>query len=320
MISPGNNALHHTRSTKEPNVKEIRIPKGNGQYRTVYSPSRAERRELLAILPTLQKLERQAASKAGTEEVAHGFILGRNPVTAALPHVGYAVTVCCDLASWFDSVTPEQIAEGLCETGMDAITALETALKVCHLDAPRQGLPTSPTAANIAAIRMDRAILAVIGRDKGAVYTRYADDLTLSLTDDSPATVDTAKAVLIQAAHAQGWTIAEHKTELKYARAGRRVICGVSVGETDINAPRWMRRKLRAATHQGKKQEKQAAGLREWCAMKLPKLSRSPRQIQGCIGNVSAKETTETKETTPETSPQVMGGTSRRIVIDNQHS
>jgi uncharacterized protein (TIGR02996 family) len=56
------------------------------------------------------------------------------------------------------------------------------------------------------------------------------------------------------------------------------VIVGVSIGENagDRMAPRWQRRRLRAAQHQGANRP-EARGLAEWCSMKLPRALRGYR-------------------------------------------
>ena len=274
-------------------MREIRIRKGD-KVRVVYAPEPRQARKLRGLLPKLMEAERAAARSAGTEAVAHGFIAGRNPVTCARPHVGCQVTISADLSGWFDSVRPEQIREGLETGGLAIDEAARLAGRVCHLGAPRQGLPTSPAAANLAAVEMDRRILAALAAVPcRTVYTRYADDLSVSLGEDHPGLVAMALAAIQGAAESMGWTLATHKTRVQRATAGRRVIVGVSVGPTDLKPPREMRRKLRAArfnaggeVREGLRQsarfpgaQAKADGLAEWCAMRLPRACRPARQI-----------------------------------------
>ncbi len=262
-------------------MREIRISKGGGRFRTVYAPEPEELEKYERLLPVLMSAERRAAEALDTEAVAHGFVADRSPVTCARSHIGFAVSLCCDLDSWFDSIRPEQIEAGLIAGGTAPLVAHELATQVCHLGAPRQGLPTSPAAANLAAVAMDRRILdELAGLPCRWVYTRYADDLTVSLewdARDAPHLCQRVLAVLSAAARRMGWAIAGRKTRTQHAHAGRRVIVGVSVGAEDVRAPKRTRKRLRAARHQGK--EREARGLAEWCRMRLPRALRRGWEI-----------------------------------------
>lgn len=254
-------------------MKIIKIAKGNGKVRVVYSPSRGQRKRLRKLLPLLERAEREVAIRAGVDGVAHGFIRGRSPVTCALQHRGFAATVSCDLSGWFDSVRPEQIAAGLRLSGADpalaervCFTGVEPSPRFSE-KAPRQGLPTSPAAANLAAVEMDR----LLANDLKHLpcrwsYTRYADDLTVSV--DDPSLIGLVKKSIAWAVMKMGWTLAERKTRVQLASAGRRIVVGVAVDD-GIHPTRNVRRRLRAARYQ--KRVPQARGLEEWSALKLPR-------------------------------------------------
>lgn len=274
-------------------MKEIIIRKGD-KIRVVYSPGSRMRKRLSRMLTWLQDTERTAARAAGTEDVAHGFVRGRSPVSCADCHRGFAVTISCDLSSWFDSVRLDQIAEGLALAGYWLPEAMRLARPLCAYGsplgpfpgelAPRQGLPTSPTAANLAAVPFDLLVLDMLsGSDLGEhVYTRYADDIMVSLNRDDQASIDRVKSVIEDAAGSMGWTIASHKTHVQYARAGRRVLVGIAVDDY-LFPTRRTRRKLRAALHQSNDVSENpkslhplsalnsARGLSEWCLLRQPK-------------------------------------------------
>lgn len=304
-------------------MKEIRLSKGGGKVRVVYAPSPRAKSRLRARLPELMRAERRAAAALGVAEVAHGFIAGRSPVTCALAHVGFVLTVSCDLSGWFDSVTAAQVARGLVLGGYGEAAAAALAERLCHLGAPRQGLPTSPAAANLAAVPMDRLILdALAEMGQAFAYTRYADDLTVSVGEDSPELAQRIVNILAGCASAMGWRVATHKTHIQRAAAGRRVIVGVSV-ENDLRAPRKVRRRLRAANHKARTQEgnagtgarNSAAGLAEWCSLKLPKEARPSRQLLGVSGHICLSA--QARAAAPEV---LEGGTGqgRRIVFAKQ--
>jgi len=178
--------------------------------------------------------------------------------------------VCWDLRNFFDSVRREQI--------LAAAPDLADVVDQILIDgAPRQGLPTSPLAANIAAVPLDRAIQGWL-RGRG-VYTRYADDLTVS-TDDQ-ALVEEALVTVPAMVAAMGWEIHPGKTRVQHAAGGSRVICGVVVADDPhaSRATRAARRKHRAAEHRAEhgpnrgareRARAQARGLGEWCAQRTP--------------------------------------------------
>lgn len=257
----------------------LRIPKGKGKFRIVYSPESHEKSNYVMLARRLAQLERLAACNVGIPDIAHGFIKGRSPVTAALQHVKCKVTISCDIQDFYDSVTAVDIQRGLEFAGLEFVEREDLANRACYVGAPesyrpyllapRQGLPSSPAASNLAAIALDLRIKQ--GLDELGMayqYTRYADDLTVSLVErDDRESVDSVLALLAQSVESMRWRLAHSKTSVQRQKGGNRVILGIAVGDK-IVAPRQTRRRLRAAQHQ--KRGPQARGLREWCALKLP--------------------------------------------------
>lgn len=236
-------------------MRNVQIPKGSGGFRTVYIPSAKEKTTLRAMVGQLTK----KAARACPEGVCHGFTYEKSPVTNALAHVGHAFTLCFDLTDFFDSVTAERLAGKL--------TKEELSLVLVD-GAARQGLPTSPAVANLAASDMDKAILKFRDKQKlQFIYTRYADDLSFSY-DDATITYVLMEEVP-KCVSRCGFRVNEKKTKLQTATAGRRIITGVAVSEQGIHPTREVKRKLRAARHQ--KQLPQQRGLEEWCKLKEPR-------------------------------------------------
>jgi hypothetical protein len=235
-----------------------RIPKGSGKFRTIYSPSPQEKYTLRSILHFLNT----RAISRDTHQVAHGFMPGRSIITNALAHVGnWQITLHFDFEDFFDSVKPSD----------DLLNTLETAVgrnilpTIFPDGAARQGLPTSPAVANIAAEPFDAAVIAlrerltpkrrILGqRGPAFIYTRYADDLTFSMNSETVATRLLEEIPALAAAH--GFKTNPAKTTRQHARAGHRIVTGIAVTSTGILPTRQARRKLRAASHQIK------AGLR----------------------------------------------------------
>lgn len=257
-------------------MKTLKLPKGRG-YRIVVVPSAQRKADCRDHMPRLMA----AAMLLDRHGVQHGFTPGRSPVTNAARHVGFEWTATWDLEDCFEHVTramvPIKTAEGCWDDGV-----------------ARQGLPSSPALANIALVELDTVIVRLLGRR--GVYTRYADDITVSTNDKRALGVMLDKVPALAEAH--GFPVAAHKTRVQWARAGRRMVTGVAVDSAGTHAPRETRRRLRAAKHQAaclrrdaslladsstqlkllwlaEYQALKAGGLAEWCALKRPNWARS---------------------------------------------
>jgi retron-type reverse transcriptase len=162
---------------------EFDIPKASGGVRTLAAPRPALKaiqrtilREMLRVLPT--------------HEAAHGFVPGRSIMTNAAPHVGAALVVKLDLRDFFPSVHYRRVVGlfeqlGYREDVAALLAGLTTHCRLLPDGRPAwpgvlpQGAPTSPVIANLVCRRLD-ARLTGLSTSVGAVYTRYADDLTFS--------------------------------------------------------------------------------------------------------------------------------------------
>lgn len=215
----------------------------------------------------MQTIEWWAKEMQITAGPVHGFVSGRSPATNALQHLSFSYTLSMDLSDFFDSVTPEMLPEVL-------------RFMECFPDgAARQGLPTSPALANLAARPMDAEILSMLPNpnaliermfslfdtDTRVVYTRYADDLCFSSNTFSYLKSLPPKIEAIAKRH--GFTVNKAKTRMQWAGAGRRMITGVAV-DSKLHTPRHIKRRIRAATHQ--KHTAELRGLLEWAKLKIP--------------------------------------------------
>ena len=138
----------------------------------------------------------QILGKIPMHDACHGFVAGRSTVTNATPHQGAAIIVKLDLKDFFPTVHYRRVRGLFQWLGYNA----EVANTLAGLTTYRpkledgtvlwpgvlpQGAPTSPALANLACRRLDRR-LGKLGEKYGAVYTRYADDLTFSFKTEPP--------------------------------------------------------------------------------------------------------------------------------------
>ena len=257
-------------------MRYFTLRKKNGQLRYIHACSNSsEKRFYRRMARVLAQWERRIAQANGVAHVAHGFVPGRSVVTALQPHVGAYCTLSVDLRNWYDSVTVHQARQAFATISASArwvdfvcrhafISALDPQAPNAQELCPRQGLPTSPAAANLVAVLLDQRLDQWCQQQGFAyAYTRYADDLLLSFF--TPMTRTDVQQVLrdvVALIQRFGWTAATEKTEVHWASSGRRPLLGLTVGSHDIRGNRQLRRRLRAALHQNN--YKQIHGLKSW--------------------------------------------------------
>ena len=242
-------------------MKKVKIPKGKGKYRQIYIPSRRQR----VILRQHKNYLDWLYLRLGIPECVHGFVYGKSAVTNAAMHVGYKYTLSFDLFSFFDTIRRFHLKRYVPRSVLKD-TLVE--------GAPRQGLCTSPVLSNIAFIPLDRSIMRECSQ-RGVMYTRYADDITLSCNNKEilERTFRRIRRWIIN----QKFYIADGKTKFQSSKGGRRIITGVAVDDK-VYAPRKFRRRMRAAEHQGNTTSLE--GMEQWAALNMPFNQVTLRAIQ----------------------------------------
>jgi hypothetical protein len=139
-----------------------------------------------------------------------------------------------------------------------------------------QGFPTSPALANILAAGLDIDISHVLrgmsrNGNRKSRYTRYADDLTISWNGRSSLATEIISKVSL-AVRTSGMKIKKRKTRLMTASGGMRMVTGIAVGSHTIHPSRKLKKRIRAAAHQGNAGN--FCGLSEWGRLKTPDISR----------------------------------------------
>lgn len=231
------------------------IPKRDGTLRLIEEPK-----------PVLKRLQRRILhgllDLVPAHPAAHGFVPGRNCITAAATHAGEAVVISFDLADFFPSIPwsrvyatfralgyPQAVARTLAHltTALTPYKILQTPglaardhLKARHLP---QGAPTSPALANLAAFRLDRRLSALAHR-LGARYTRYADDLTFS---GDPHIAPLLTRAVPEIAQAERFHLNPAKTR-QATKGQRQTVTGLVVNR-HVNVPRPTYDLLKATIH-----------------------------------------------------------------------
>jgi len=214
------------------------LPKQSGGSRTITAPND----HLKALQRTLL---REGFDAIDVGQYAYGFCKGRSIVDNAQVHAGAKVVVNVDVQSFFPNTRFPLIRQA-CKTLADgrlSPMAQWLAAEICSYQGGLPtGAPTSPVIANIVLKSADRSI-ALACKKKSIQYTRYADDLTFSGSDDVVAMLPFVARVLDEL----GYKLAEKKTNI-FRRGRRQVVTGLVVNDKP-NMARALRRRLRSAVH-----------------------------------------------------------------------
>lgn len=224
-------------------MRRHEIPKRGGGVRVVFAPSVKEK------ILLRQEMRRITSHTPTTLPFAHGFMPGRSPLTAAMEHRGFPITIGLDLKDFFPSVQPHMV-KGLLPKDINPL--------VWAGDGCGQGLPTAPMVANLAAKSLDEAIVKAFKKKEKAgvvsrfAYSRYADDLSISFEPDPGQEVVMAfKQQLAEICARCGFKPNPKKWHIQRADGGRREIVGLLVGEVDdpIRPRKAWRHNFRAIKH-----------------------------------------------------------------------
>lgn len=127
-------------------------------------------------------------------------------------------------------------------------TPYERVAEVGHLP---QGAPTSPLLANLVVRDMDSSI-AALARTAGAVYTRYADDMVLSLSEGSRAEATLLLQSVAEVVTNSGFRVNRKKTHVRGPGA-RKVVTGLTVNDVRPRLPRGLKDEVELALYHIKK-------------------------------------------------------------------
>jgi S1-C subfamily serine protease len=230
---------------------QFEIAKGKGKTRTINAPNKRLKYLQRQIAPLLDQLYR-------VRNPVHGFVIGRSVKTNALAHLRRRFVLNIDLNDFFPSITENRVTGVLEALGIDSRAASIIARLCCHNAHLPQGAPTSPVLSNMICFRLDKELLA-FAKGVRCIYTRYADDITLSshqpmtmlfeesLPPSGHFPLDLLAPALRNIVVTNGFTINPNKAY--YAdRHSRRMVTGLKINEL-LNVDRRYVRNIRAALY-----------------------------------------------------------------------
>ena len=83
--------------------RDFVIPKKNGKPRLISAPSPELKKTQKNLLNGLYRIHRKLVLSMNLKDIQHGFIPGKNCVTAAKKHIGFRYTTQLDISDFFNS-------------------------------------------------------------------------------------------------------------------------------------------------------------------------------------------------------------------------
>jgi len=146
---------------------------------------------------------------------------------------------------FFGSIKKDRVIEVFKKIGYPEKISIVLAELCCLYDALPQGAPTSPALSNIISYEMDKQI-ADLAYKNHLIYTRYADDITLSGDNIDKKTVTSEITDILDE---ESLWLNQSKTQLKTEKS-RKIITGVSISSgKKLTIPKAKKRELRKNIH-----------------------------------------------------------------------
>ena len=223
--------------------KKMEIPKKNRNlgFRVVYKADNQ-------ILKNLHKvMQKHLNTLYVVPDAVHGFVPGRCTKTNARLHLGKKKILTLDIEDFFGSVSDTDIAQVFreigCNSDVASCLAKLTTIK-CKLV---QGFNTSPVLANMVFKDTD-ILLESLCQKYNSIYTRYADDITISSDDELPSIAEVESLL----ANTQ-FRINRSKTKIMY-RGKKQFVTGLTVFDRQYpRVPKQFKKRIRLQLYYIKK-------------------------------------------------------------------
>ena len=214
-----------------------KIPKRSGGIRIIEAPA-----------PWLKEIQRKIYEEillknCAVSAHAFGCIKKRNIQMAAEKHVGSKIVLKIDLKDFFHTITDTSMKPILIRSGIPAPT-VERIAYLCtnSRGVLPQGSPTSPSLANIVAIKMYKALHTLASR-MGLAFSGYLDDLIFS-GENAWKALQPAKTIIKY----YGFTVSKDKISIMRRKREVLGLC-VAPGTDHTRLPKKQRNQIRAYLH-----------------------------------------------------------------------
>ena len=219
--------------------REFTLRKRNGGMRLISSPC-----------DELKKMQRLINRRLLEGIQSHfsccGFEPGESIVYNAEPHQGKKVVIKVDIRDFFASTGSERVYNFFRKLGWnEEVSELLTQLTTYKESLP-QGAPTSPKLSNLVNYRLDSR-LSAFTTSIGGDYTRYADDITVSLSEDEAFRISHVLSFIRKLLVETGYRPNKRKIRVLRSHQQQKVT-GLVVNQK-VQLPRNTRKWLRAVRH-----------------------------------------------------------------------
>ena len=239
------------------------IPKRDGSPREISAPKGQ-------LKMVQRRLLREILEPLSPHPAAHGFVKGRSIVTNAQAHLGAKVVVQFDIRDFFPTIHYWRVCGLFASLGYevgdcrisradDSRSVAPVLARLCcyasdHIQVGQgglpQGAPTSPAISNLICRRLDARLHKLV-EGIGGVYTRYADDITFSFSQEPPNGIGRLRWWVDEICMQEGFTINQAKFRVR--RSSQRIqVTGLVVND-QLRVPRNERRRFRAILHNCRK-------------------------------------------------------------------
>lgn len=232
--------------TKENLAGMVNAPKSF--YRTFEIPKRkGGKRKILAPYPSLCGCQRWILDnilyKAKISRSCHGFVKKKSIISNANNHLNKNFIIKLDLKDFFPSIGFSRVFGVFRSFGYNDNVCFYFA-RLCTCDGGLiQGSPASPFLSNIIGYNMDRRLIGYLRR-RGAKYTRYADDITIS--------ADSIKSIKLYSIYKiieeEGFFVNHEKTVIS-KEGQRKIVTGIDISNGKLRPTKKFRRELSQEVH-----------------------------------------------------------------------
>lgn len=183
-------------------------------------------------------------SQVEPHETAMAFVRNKSIAMNARRHQGASHLFKTDICSFFSSIKAAEVSAVLEKRFLHlSRDVIEEIVALVTLDSRLpQGAPTSPHIANLALYEFDERCHWFSDR-LGAVYTRYADDISISSADAE--VLHNIEFVVREGIRTLGMEVREAKTR-HYGPNQRKTVTGLDIGTARLRPPRAFRKKATA--------------------------------------------------------------------------